>query len=165
MLEAVISQRINELKLKQSRELIAEIRAYLDKQDRTVGTGNSVFQLLRRKPDRDGLVQINLGIPSIDRTSSAFGLRSGSRLTFGITVRDDAQHANLIAYRFQIQFPDRYSPAYLRFDLIPRQHEVPLRESRCHLHPGSSDIRIPIPVLSPFDILDRIFFVIEPSIR
>lgn len=164
-LDRLIEDQIPKIRLSSSNELLSELRAYMDRQDRTLGVGNNVISQLKRVPDPSGLAQINLGVPSLDRTSSAFVLRSGSRLTFGVTVRDGGRNAVLIAYRFQVQFPEWHSPNYLRFDLIPRQHEVPLREARCHLHPGTRDMRIPIPVLSPFEVLDRIFFVIEPQIR
>jgi hypothetical protein len=163
LFEAAIAQQISDLRISQSHTLRSELRAYLDKQDRTTGKKNDIFKLLKLTPSANGVALINLGTPSLDRTSDAFILRSGSRLTFGITLRDNAGMASLVSYRFQIQFPEHHSPSYLRFDLIHKQHEAPLREARCHLHPGAGDIRIPTPVLTPIEVLDRIFFAFEPS--
>ncbi len=165
VLDGKIEAQLADIRLSHSRNLLAELRAYLDKQDRSFGVGNNVINQLKMVADPSGVAQINLGMPSRDRTSAAFSLRSGSRLTFGITVRDAGAMSSLLSYRFQMQLPERYSPEYLRFDLIPKQHDVPLREARCHLHPGAGDIRLPIPPLSPFEVLDRVFFVIEPSIQ
>jgi hypothetical protein len=70
----------------------------------------------------------------------------------------------LAAYRFQLNLPDGNSPSFYRFDLNPEAHETPLFEPRCHLHPGLEEVRLPCPVLTPLEVLDRIFLVIEPQL-
>jgi hypothetical protein len=50
----------------------------------------------------------------------------------------------------------------VRFDLNPEPHEDPLFEPRCHLHPGLEGVRLPTPALTLSEVLDRIFFVLEP---
>jgi hypothetical protein len=163
-LDLLLESQIPSVELGSSVELLRQLRAYLEKQDRVAGTGNNVMKLLKQVTDRSGKAQINLGMPSKDRSSEAFVLRSGSRLNFGITVQENGNASYLLAYRFQVQLPQGHSPQYLRFELIPKQHDKPLQEARCHLHPGARDMRIPLPVLSPFEILDRVFFVVEPNI-
>jgi hypothetical protein len=49
-------------------------------------------------------------------------------------------------------------------DLNKATDQNPLSEPRCHLHPGLEDARIPISLHDPFEILDRIFFVLEKSV-
>lgn len=43
--------------------------------------------------------------------------------------------------------------AFLRFDLNLPDHRNEARELRCHLHPGSDDILIPAPLLTPAEML------------
>src|ERR1017187_3895315 len=51
-----------------------------------------------------------------------------------------------------------------RFDLNDKAHDSPLHEPRCHYHPGVDEVRLPCPVLTPLEVLDRIFLVIEPQL-
>ncbi len=59
------------------------------------------------------------------------------------------------------------SGARLSFGITTRQEGKGslLIAYRFHLHLGARDVRIPIPVLCPLGMLDRIFFVVEPSFR
>jgi hypothetical protein len=34
----------------------------------------------------------------------------------------------------------------------------------CHYHPGADDVRLPCLALTPLEVLDRIFLVIEPQL-
>ena len=82
-------------------------------------------------------------------TQSHFHLESGSRLSFGITLREDNGRCSLIAYRFQLNLQESQSPSYYRFDLNEKAHESPLLEPRCHYHAGVEDVRLPCPSSSP----------------
>jgi hypothetical protein len=68
-----------------------------------------------------------------------------------------------VEFRYHYQLPAAHAPAYFRFDLNNAAHTDPLMEPRCHLHPGLENVRIPMAVHSPFEILDRIFFVLEEA--
>lgn len=104
--------------------------------------------------------------PSIDKgpTDLHFNLESGARLSFGITLREGNGRCSLVAYRFQLNLPETQSPPFYRFDLNEKGHESPLTEPRCHYHLGVEDVRLPCPALTPLDVLDRVFMVIEPQL-
>jgi hypothetical protein len=126
-------------------------------------THNDVASLIKMTKDRSGLVLITLG-PQFDAglTPTHFRFDSGARLSFGITLRPGIGVSFLASFRFHFHFEAGHSPEFLRFDLNHEKHAAPLGEPRCHLHPGMNDVRLPLPVLDVFEILDRIFFVIEP---
>jgi hypothetical protein len=146
------------------RDLVAQIRTYLQRQDADLGHQNNVHRILRTVESQHRTL-ITVG-PSIDKgpTDSHFYLESGSRLSFGITLREDSGRCSLVAYRFQLNLPEHQSPSFYRFDLNDRAHESPLTEPRCHYHLGVDDVRLPCPVLTPLEVFDRIFLVIEPRL-
>ena len=78
-------------------------------------------------------------------------------------MREAERGSQLVEFRYHYQRPAGASPEYLRFDLNKAAHPDPLSEPRCHLHPGLENVRIPLSMHDPFEILDRIFFVIEES--
>ena len=126
---------------------------------------NNVYSKIKfEPPDAAGVALIALG-PSIDKgpTDQHLHLDSGSRLSFLLVVREAAGTSELVSFRFHFHFPEGHSPVYLRFDLNRDAHKDPLSEPLCHLHPGRKHIRVPIPLLAPIEILDRLFFVIEPD--
>lgn len=144
-------------------DLKAQIQTYLLKQNADMGTHNNVYKILRANADND-VFTISLG-PRFDKgpDDSHFYLESGSRLSFGITVRGSNAGCSLLEYRFQLSLPDSHTPQFYRFDLNDKAHETPLHEPRCHLHPGTDKVRLPCPVFTPLEILDRIFLVIDPQ--
>jgi hypothetical protein len=150
--------------LPSSREVLAGLRNYLLTQNERVNWRNNVHKELRSETS-GGVVVISLG-PLFDKgpTDSHFYLESNSRLSFGITLREANGRCSLIAYRFHLHLPEGSASSFYRFDLNPRPHDTPLLEPRCHLHPGSDDVRLPCPPLSPLGVLDRIFLVIEPTL-
>lgn len=164
-LDERISVHVRDILLPSARQLTTEIRAYLFDRTKTMQVENKIFGQLRTDMDRNGDHLILLG-PTIDKglTGAHFVFDSGSRLSFSITIREEGKRSLLLAYRFHYQLPDGAMPAFLRFDLIDRTHERCLHEPRCHLHPGSDDVRLPMPALAPIDVLDRIFFVVEPLV-
>jgi hypothetical protein len=126
-------------------------------------TRNNPIQLLKFT-ESNGVASIDLG-PGIDKgpTSQHFHFDSGARLSFGLTLRERDRGAQLVSFRYHYQLPAAQSPEYIRFDLNEAQHDDPLLEPRCHLHPGLESVRIPISLHDPFEVLDRIFFVLESS--
>ena len=163
-LDGGIEQSLAGLALPSVRDSFAQIRAYLQWQDAALGHGNSVPQILKKEP-KDDLTFITLG-PSFDKgpTDSHFYLESGSRLSFFVELREGNGRCSLVRYRFQLNLPESQSPSFYRFDLNEKAHERPLIEPRCHYHLGVDNVRLPCPVLTPLEVSDRIFLVIEPQL-
>jgi hypothetical protein len=150
------------IELRSVNSFFITLRVYLEKQNDRIGAKNDIYGILKRAEDPSGLALFNLG-PQIDKcdTQEHFHFPSGARLSFGITVRARANCCSLVSYRFHHHMPEGSSPAFLRFDLNSKLHQDPLIEPKCHLHPGRDDVRIPMPALTPSEVLDRIFFVVE----
>ena len=163
-LDGGIEQSLAGLALSSVRDSVAQIRTYLQIQDADLGYPNNVARIFKTTWSH-GLTFISMG-PSFDKgpTDTHFQLESGSRLSFGITLREGNGRCSLVAYRFQLNLPENRSPSFYRFDLNDKAHESPLTEPRCHYHVGVDDARLPCPVLSPVEVLDRIFLVIEPQL-
>lgn len=102
--------------------------------------------------------------PTIDKglTDTHFLLKSGARLSFGLTLRSETrQHSSIVAYRFDY----RTENTVHRFDLNKDRNQNPLKEPRGHFHAGSDNDRVPTPSLAPIEILDILFFAIEPEYK
>jgi hypothetical protein len=163
-LDGGIEASLAGISLPSVRDSVAQIRTYLQNQDADLGHRNNVARILKTDGNH-GLKFISVG-PSFDHgpTESHFNLESGSRLSFGITLSEGNGRCSLVAYRFQLDLPEGRSPAFYRFDLNPKSHDSPLHEPRCHYHPGADEVRLPCPALTPLEVLDRIFLVIEPQL-
>ena len=163
-LDVGIEQLLAGIVLPSVRDSVAQIRAYLQWQNADLGQRNNVLRILKKNEDQHTAV-ITVG-PSIDKgpTDSHFYLESGSRLSFTIVLREGNGRCSLVLYRFQLNLPEDQSPSFYRFDLRGEAHETPLTEPRCHYHLGAKDVRLPCPVLTPLEVLDRIFLVIEPRL-
>ena len=159
-LEARLERQVAEIVLPSFREVLAGIRTYLLKRNLDNGNLNNVYQLLRERTSPDAGF-ISLG-PEFDKgpTESHYKLSSKTRLSFGITLREANGRCKLISYRFHLHLGTARGPSFFRFDLNTRAHPNPLIEPRSHVHPGRDDIRLPFPVLTPLELLDRIFYVI-----
>jgi hypothetical protein len=59
----------------------------------------------------------------------------------------------LLAYDFELVYPDGHRPWFVRFDLNPPGHPNEAREIRSHLHPGSEDLMVPSPILEPLEAI------------
>jgi hypothetical protein len=57
---------------------------------------------------------------------------------------------------FYLRFPVNSRVDGFLFNLNPKAHPDPLQEPRFHVHPGFM-FRIPVPALSPLDVLDESF--------
>jgi len=160
-LNAIIDKKADAHIVEASHIFLNRIRAYLfrGEQENVV---NNVIALVKSKDGSGGLTEIVLG-PQIDKgpSDSHFHFDSGARLSFGVTLRRDRRRSHLVAYRFHYVFADGHSPSFVRFDLNASGERPALEESRCHLHPGLDRTRLPGRVLSPFEILDRIFYVLD----
>jgi hypothetical protein len=146
-------------------DVFCQIRAYLIRRSDEMDAENNAVQLLKLDPERNGMALIVLG-PTIDKgpTAGHFHFDSGARLSFGLTLRVQGKGSELVSFRFHYQLPDGRSPEYLRFDLNEGLNEDSLKEPRCHFHPGIEDVRIPLSLHDPIEILDQVFFVLEANI-
>jgi hypothetical protein len=77
----------------------------------------------------------------------------GCWFDFTITVDEIPKPAEIIGFSFEIRFPDGYSVRFLRFDLNLPGHDNETRRMRFHVHPGSDDLMIHSPPMSPLEIL------------
>lgn len=84
----------------------------------------------------------------------------GARLSFSITVHfPNTQAPVLFAYRFHVRFPAHSVPQFVRIDLNrPGGAIDPLAEPRSHLHPGSDDLRLPAPIMSPQQLVHTFLY-------
>lgn len=148
-----------------ARRVFGRLRGYLGEQAQLSRVRSDIYGSIKIADGSGGLVSICLG-PTFDEgpTSEHFHFDSGARLSFALTLREGRSSSSLVAYRFHYCLPPGRSPEFLRFELRPEPHADPLAEPRCHLHPGLDEVRLPLPVLDPFEVLDRIFFVIEPAL-
>jgi hypothetical protein len=161
--DAKTAEEVAERRRGSARDMVSEVRAYLLRRSEEIRTPNNPVKLLRSlPPERNGVALVELG-PTIDKgaTPEHFHFDSGARLSFCFSLRERGHETELLAFRIHYQLPEGRSPEYLRFDLNQEPHEDPLLEPRCHLHPGMSDVRIPLALYDPIAILDRIFFVLE----
>jgi hypothetical protein len=159
-LDLVINAEVIEHVLEEPVRFLTRIRAFLMKFEQE-NESNNPISLVKYTQNRD-VAEIVLG-PQIDKGPSDdhFKFDSGARLSFGISLRRNRQHSHLVAYRFHFVFKDGHSPPYIRFDLNYSGGRSTLEESRSHLHPGLDDTRLPARVLSPLEVLDRIFLVLD----
>jgi hypothetical protein len=125
---------------------------------------HSILSLLnvemRRGPGRDGVATLSGGA-ALDKEQEGeefFYRDDDARIRFAITVRFDGASQELSSYRFHLQFPAETVPAYTRFDLNPGPSDDPLLEPRCHVHIGAEDLRVPAPVMSPIEILNKLLY-------
>lgn len=165
-LDASFLSSIKNNKLENPRRLFIRVQNYLVEQCRELRIKNDIYKKIRFHPAQSGGVALIFLGPSIDKGPSEdhINFDSGSRLSFSIAVRNESGGAELVSFRFHLQFIEGHVPSYLRFDLNSENHPQPLREPRCHFHPGLEDVRVPMPILQPIEILDRIFFAIESSL-
>ena len=163
-LDGATEQALQANALPSARQLVADVRTYLLQQDADLGKPNNVYRIFRTATSHQ-VTTIAVG-PHRDKgsTHTHFHLESGSRLSFFVELREGNGRCSLVRYRFQLNLPESQSPSFYRFDLNEKAHEKPLDEPRCHYHPGVEDVRLPCPALTPLDVLDRIFLVIEPRL-
>ncbi len=88
-----------------------------------------------------------------DRSLAHFRRDDDAWFDFTITVRAQAGQLELLAYDFEIRFPPGRGSPFLRIDLNLPAHRNDERELRSHLHPGSDDLQVPAPMMSPTEVL------------
>ena len=164
ILDEQYEQALASLTLPSARDVAAQVRTYLQHRDAELPRKNNAIRLLKQTVSQ-AITSITLG-PTIDKgpTDQHFYLESESRLSFGIEIREKQGRCSLVAYRFHLSLPDGIAPSFYRFDLNPQAHRSPLTEPRAHYHVAVEAVRLPSPVLTPVEVLDRIFHVIEPQV-
>jgi hypothetical protein len=161
-----IQAKLNAYRVPAPKELLTQIRAYLLWQrDEEHHPGNLAEAELKLRFS-DGRALINLG-PTVDRGPDEhhFYFKSGARLSFGITVESEGSKGRLISYRFDYRQDKAPRMPLIRFELRESAHHEPLREPMTHFHPGIENLRLPTELVDPFEILDLLFFVIDPNIK
>jgi hypothetical protein len=119
---------------------------------------HEIFKMLKKSSTSKGEVEIVGGEKNFHRTldKAHFTRADGAWFDFAITVAraSDGKSLILLAYDFEIRFPEHIKPAFVRFDLNQPGHENEIIGLRSHLHPGSDDLSVPSPLMSPLEILD-----------
>ncbi len=98
----------------------------------------------------------NLEVAHFERTDGAW-------FDFTLTVREDAGKLEILAYDFEIRLPRGHGAPFLRFDLNLPDHKNQQRDLRCHLHPGSDDILVPAPLMTPAELLSLFVNQVAPT--
>lgn len=96
-----------------------------------------------------------------------FERNDGAWFDFALTLKESPR-LTLIAYNFEIRFPEGFAAKFIRFDLNPPDHANEERGLRAHMHPGSDDILIPYFVMDPLKLLKMMiheFRVARPELR
>ena len=71
-----------------------------------------------------------------------------------IVARTSRGPLQLLAYDFELRFPEAQVPGWIRIDLNLPGHDNEEDGLRSHLHPGNDDLQAPAPLLSPLELLD-----------
>lgn len=121
---------------------------------------HEIFKLLKLSSTGKGETAILGGEKNFQRTrdKAHFARADGAWFDFTITVAHAGRDKSLIlvAYDFEIRFPEHVKPTFVRFDLNQPGHDNETLGLRSHLHPGSDDLSVPSPLMSPLEILDVI---------
>jgi len=91
--------------------------------------------------------------PSRDHEIRHFQRSDDAWFDFSVVVRERSERLDLLAYDFELRFPPGLGVPFLRFDLNLPHHPNEARDIRCHLHPGSDDILVPAPLMTPSELL------------
>lgn len=125
-------------------------------------TPKHIFRLLKHESDlrADGSETLAVfGGASMDKgqTTDEFFVRSdGARICFSVAaIYARGFAATLKAYRFHLRFPNGANPRYIRIDLNRPGGGDALIEPRSHVHAGAEKLRVPVPIMAPLEILEK----------
>jgi hypothetical protein len=156
-----LQARICSLVPPSTEDLFSELRKSLRDafdEGRLTTKPHEIFKLLKKSSISKGEMEIVGGEKNFHRSlnKAHFMRADGAWFDFAITVActSDGKSLALVAYDFEIRFPEHVSPAFIRFDLNPPGHDNETAGLRSHLHPGSDDLSVPSPLMSPLEILD-----------
>lgn len=157
-LRATLIRASNAKKITTSPEQIHERVLVLDAPPPTV------LDQLRARELHQGAFCVVGGEKNQDRDLQRphFMRNDGSWFDFSIIVREVGDRLDLLAYDFELRLATGMGAPFLRFDLNLPEHRNQDRELRCHLHPGSDDILVPAPLMSPIEVLALFIDGIRP---
>jgi hypothetical protein len=162
--DLMINSHIANLRLPKPSAFLTEFRAYLlHQRDDSGHPGANVEHLLRLRRS-DGYQLLNMG-PTIDKGTCDEGhflFRSGARMSCGITIEENGTNSKLVSYRFDYRLPLKPGFEVIRLDLRSEPHSSALMEPRAHIHFAVETARIPTILINPFEVLDFLFYVVDP---
>ena len=161
--DARTSAELLRLGLPEPGEYVTDIRFYLQRMTDRGRTLNGA-RLVAIQDAGNGTSLIEAG-PTVfkEPCEQCILFRSGAKLSFGVTLRSDTRRSTMLAYRFHLQLLPASGLKFVRIDLNTASDvRNGLDQPRSHIHPGFEGIHIPFPLMSPLEVLDRIFRVIEP---
>ena len=164
LFESRTAEDLAKLELSPPEQCFREMRFYLQRMT-DKGRTISGTQPLKKYKLSTGETQINAG-PTVfrDPCESCVRFRSGAQLSFGVILRLRDGRTKLLAYRFHLELLSTSGLPFVRIELNPSKDDYdPLHMPRSHLHPGYKNVHVPYPVMRPLEVLDRIFYVIEPA--
>jgi hypothetical protein len=90
-----------------------------------------------------------------------FSKRDGCWFDFAITIDQAPQSTEIIGFDFEMRFPEVMPVKFVRFDLNFPGHDNQNDGLRFHFHPGSDDLMIHSPPMSPVEILHLFLYGLE----
>ncbi len=124
---------------------------------------SEIHQLLKISNGQKGHYEIFGGGKNFGRIQDIphFKLHNGCWFDFAITVDETGKSSQIVAFDFEIRFPQKESEtkvSFLRIDLNRPEHNNDERNIRFHLHPSNDDIMIHSPPMSPLEILHMFLY-------
>jgi hypothetical protein len=107
---------------------------------------------ISQRETAEGYTQIDVG-PTIYRATGddCLILKSGARMSLGITLRIDGSSSRLLAYRFHLELLPSSGLRFVRIDLnAPKSEYDPMHIPRSHIHPGFENVHVPFPAMHPW---------------
>lgn len=96
---------------------------------------------------------------TVPRPADHFVRDDGGVVHFSLEIRQNhGSLLELIAYNFEVYFPDRQPIPFVRFDLNSHGHSNDDLGLRAHVHPGHDDIQLPSPLLPPLEALKFVLY-------
>jgi hypothetical protein len=146
---------------KKAVELRAEIlkcliQAFNDKALKTkTHEIRSLLKLEKSRKDGEDTWEILGGQRNFKRLREIphFERADGCWFDFAILIDQKPKPAEILGFNFEIRFPADLPVQFLRFDLNLPGHNNEDRGMRFHLHPGSDDLMVHSPPMSPLEIL------------
>jgi hypothetical protein len=131
---------------------------------------SEIYQLLRIIPQDRRQVMIlggleKAGTKNFNRSQDMphFSRVDGCWFDFSIIIDESREPAEIIGFNFEIRFPESVPIKFFRFELNLPGHHNQANGLRFHVHPGSDDIRVNSPPMSPLEILHLFLYGFEIS--
>lgn len=128
-------------------------------------TPRQIFSLLKHEIEEEAggsQVLAVYGGASMDKgqaTDEFFVRSDGARISFSVAaVYPRNAAAALRVYRFHLRYPNGANPRFIRIDLNRPGGGDALIEPRSHVHVGAEALRIPVPIMAPLEILEKVLY-------